>query len=208
MLGKWQYFRKKMEELSGNFLLQILGTIGSIIRAKLILQNKIKNVSIEELEKLLQIYKENQEIIDFLNYDNNKTKNDLHNIRTTILKPNMHPEKITSLEVLQKQLDDIRNLLKDKKLKEETKLKLEKLFDFIKIQKNIFIENESKNIKKDGGKGFIKEILENIDKYIQKEKNKILQAKKEEDNRINKILLNQNNTELREKRERQTKKKK
>ena len=191
-LEKWQFFRKKIEKSSGIFLLQ---TIGSIIRANLILQNKIKKVSIEERFKLLQKCYENQAIIDFLNYDNCKQKNDLHIIRTTILKPNKQSEKMTSLQVLQKQLDDIRNLLKDKSLEEEKKLKLKKLMDLFKKQKNIFIENESENIKKGG---FIKEILENTNKYLEIEKRKILQAKEEEKERIKKITINQRKTELEE----------
>jgi len=153
---KWKFFRKKIEKTSGIYLFQ---TIGSIIKAKLMLKNK-KYFPIQERLKLLQILKENQTIIDFLNSDKDEEeKDDLYYIKTTILIPNKHPEKITSLEVLQKQLDDIRNLLKNKKLEEKDRLKLEKLSELYMEQKNILIENETENIKKGGGKGFIKEIF-------------------------------------------------
>ena len=188
----WQHFRKKIKKLSGIFLLQ---TIGSIIRAKLVLQNRII-VPLDEQTELYQILDENKTIIDFLNHDKDEEeKSDLDIIRTTILMPNEHPEKITNLEVLQKQLEDIKNLLKDKNLKEKDRLKLEKLSDLYLKQKNILIENETENIKKGGGKGFIKEILKNLNKYLEKERIKIRKAKEEEQKKVKEIILEQRKEE-------------
>ena len=159
------------------------------------LQNKIF-VPLEEQYKLYQILDENKTIIDFLNHDKDEEeKNDLYTIRTTILIPNEHPEKITSLEVLQKQLDDIKNLLKKKNLKEKDRLKLEKLSDLYLKQKNILIENETENIKKGGGKGFIKEIFKNLNKYLEKERIKIHKAKEEEKKKIKEVILEQRREE-------------
>ena len=193
---KWKCFRKKIEKLNGIFLLQ---TIGSIIKAKLLLGNK-KIYSLEEQCKLYQILEENKTIIEFLNPDKDEKKSDLDIIRTTILMPNEHPEKITNMKVLQKQLNDIKNLLKNKNLKEKDRLKLEKLNDLYLKQKNILIENETENIKKGGGKGFIKEILNNSKKYLDKERIKISKAKEEEQKKIKEILLKQRKEEQ-EKRE-------
>ena len=67
-------------------------------------------------------------------------------------------------------------------------------------QKNILIENETENIKKGGGKGFIKEILNNSKKYLEKERIKISKAKEEEQKKIKEILLKQRKEEQ-EKRE-------
>ena len=188
----WQLFRKKIEKINGIFLFR---TIGSIIRAKLVLQNKIA-VPIQEQLKLYQILQENQTIIDFLNSDKDEEeKSDLYYIKNTILIPDEHPEKITSLEVLQKQLDDIKNLLKDKNLEEKDRLKLEKLSDLYLKQKNILIENETENIKKGGGKGFIKEILKNLNKYLEKEKIKIKKAKEEEKKKTKEAILEQRKEE-------------
>ena len=183
---KWQFFRKKIEKTSGIFLLQ---TIGCIIKAKLLFQNKIFVPKQEQL-KLYQILQENRTIIDFLNSDKDEEeKDDLYYIKTTILIPNKHPEKITSLDVLQKQLDDIKNLLKDKNLNEKDRLKLEKLSELYLKQKNILIENETENIKKGGGKGFIKEIFKNLKKYLDKEKVKIRKAKEEEKKKKKELIL-------------------
>ena len=188
---KWQCFRKKIEKVNGIFLLQ---TIGSIIKAKLVLQNRIKVQGKEKL-KLYEILRENQTIIDFLSIDKDEEKNDIYNIRNTILIPSEHPEKITSLEVLQKQLEDIKNLLKDKKLTEKDRSKLEKLSDLYLKQKNILIENETESIKKGGGKGFIKEILKNLNKYIEKESQKIRKAREEEKKKINEFILEEKTNE-------------
>ena len=200
----WQCFREKIEKINGIFLLQ---TIGSIIKAKLLLQNRII-VPIQEQLKLFQILKENRTIIDFLNSDKDEEeKDELYYIKTTILIPNKHPEKITSLEVLQKQLDDIRNLLKDKNLKEKDRLKLEKLSELYLKQKNILIENETENIKKGGGKGFIKEIFNNLNKYLEKERVKISKVKEEEKKKIKELILENKKIE-KEKRENALKNKK
>ena len=189
---KWQCFRKKIEKIRGMFLLQ---TIGSIIRAKLLLQNKI-NVPIQEQVKLIQILDENKTIIDFLNSGKDEEKNELSYIKSTNLVPNEHPENIISLEVLQNHLDDLKNLLKNKKLKEKDRLKLEKLKELYMKQKNILIENLSKNITKNEGKGFIKVILRNVNKYLIKERNKIRDAKEEERKKLKKLILDEKKEEF------------
>ena len=189
---KWHSFRKKIEQLNGIFILQ---TIGSIIRAKLLLAQKIVVPSLEDQFKLVKKLQENQTIIDFLNSGNDEEKNDLHTIRTTILMPTEHPEKIPSLQVLQKHLDDLKNLLKDKNLKEKDRLKLEKLSDLYLKQKNILIENEAENIKKGGGNGSIKEIIKNSNKYQEKETIKINKAKEEEKKKTKEVILEQRKEE-------------
>ena len=192
---KWQFFRKKIEKINGIFLLQ---TIGSIIRANLLMEGKI-DLPLEKQVKLHQIFNENKKIIDFLNKESEEDeKDELVKIRNTILIPNEHSEKITSLEELQEKLDGIKKLLKKEDLNKEQRLKLESSEKFYLKQKNTLIENETENLKRGGGKGFMKIIFENIGKYLGKERDKISKAREEE---------KKNNKKKNQKKEKKSKKK-
>ena len=85
-----------------------------------------------------------------------------------ILIPDAHPEETTSLEELDEQIDSLKKLLENEKLKEEERKKLEQLLKLYNHQKNILLSNTEKKEKE--------EMLKNsdikIDVYIKEEKEK------------------------------------
>jgi len=97
-----------------------------------------------------------------------------------ILIPDAHPEETTSLEELDEQIDSLKKLLENEKLKEDERKKLEQLLKLYNHQKNILLSNTEKKEKK--------EMLKNsdikIDQYIQKEKEK----REKEEEHIEKII--------------------
>ena len=126
-----------------------------------------KYLFVSEKIKLLKLLEENEIIIDFLNNKNKKEEiiSSDEEDDDDILIPDEHPEKIISLSQIEQNIKDIEKLLENKKLKEEQKIKLEKLKNLYIQQKNIIIENETKKIRQ--------EIIEknniNIDKIIKEE---------------------------------------
>ena len=194
-LERWKCFRKKIGKVNGIFLLQ---TIGSIIRAQLICQGRIAPNSQEEQIKLIYLLEENKEIIDFLSREKDhedKEKKEITQLRNSTLIPKVNPEEIYSLDVIEKFLKELKNLLKGENLKEIERLKLEQLIELFMKQKNILIENETEKLKRDEGNGFLKIIFKNFPKYLKKEKEKILKAKEEENKKIEKSILEQNKEE-------------
>ena len=163
----WKKFNKELKKINGIYILQ---TIGAIIKAMNILEQNSKGkkyLFVSEKIKLLKLLEENEIIIDFLSNKNKKEEiiSSDEEDDDDILIPDEHPEKIISLSQIEQNIKDIEKLLENKKLKEEQKIKLEKLKNLYIQQKNIIIENETKKIRQ--------EIIEknniNIDKIIKEE---------------------------------------
>ena len=163
--NNWKRFSKGIEKKSGKNLFQ---TIGAVIKAMKIVNRN--DVPISEKIKLLQILQENENIFNFLNSKKNKPKKEREHL-PDILIPDEHPELITSLNVLQKNLDTLKEM-KKKNLSQLDREKIESLYNLYFKQKNILIENETK--KKTGQ--LIRENNIKIEKYLkeQEEKRKIL----------------------------------
>ena len=185
---KWKKFREGVEKMNGVYLLQ---TIGSIIKAMRILGNdneENSKISLAEQVKLYKIIEENEAIVDFLSQNlssgEEKTESQIdvgseEDEEDNILIPDEHPEQFTSLDELQQKLEDIKKLL-EKKLKDEDRKKIEQLYNLYLQQKNILIENETKNAKK--------EVIDtnkiNVNKYIQEEQEKRRKAEEEEQKKL------------------------
>ena len=185
----YKKFSSQLKKVNGIYLLQ---TMGAIIKAMHVIDDNNKGkkrIFLSEKIKLLKLLEENEIIIDFLTQKDKKEAQIETEINTVegetnsedetddedILIPDEHPEKITSLTELEQNIKDISNLLENKKLTEEQKLKLEKLKNLYLQQKNILIENETNNIKKE----IINENKINIEKIIKEEENKRIIAEKE-----------------------------
>ena len=176
---KWKYFRQYLEKINGVYLMQI---IASITRARYILMNKIP-VSLPKKYKLYQIMEENEKIIQLVRFkEDAKPKDEEDNIDSLI--PDRHPEKVTSLAEIQKDLDNLKQLLEKQNLKPEDKNKIEKLYNLYLQQKNILIENESKKVKNT----LIRQNGIDTRKYLQEEEEKRKKAKEEEQKVIEKEL--------------------
>ena len=174
--------------MNGVYLLQ---TIGTIIKAMRILGNdneENSKISLAEQVKLYKIIEENEAIVDFLSQNlssgEEKTESQIdvgseEEEEDNILIPDEHPEQFTSLDELQQKLEDIKKLL-EKKLKDEDRKKIEQLYNLYLQQKNILIENETKNAKK--------EVIDtnkiNVNKYIQEEQEKRRKAEEEEQKKL------------------------
>ena len=185
---KWKKFREGVEKMNGVYLLQ---TIGSIIKAMRILGNdneENSKIPLAEQVKLYKIIEENEAIVDFLSQNlssgEEKTESQIdvgseEEEEDNILIPDEHPEQFTSLDELQQKLEDIKKLL-EKKLKDEDRKKIEQLYNLYLQQKNILIENETKNAKK--------EVIDtnkiNVNKYIQEEQEKRRKAEEEEQKKL------------------------
>ena len=175
---KWKNFGKNLEKINGVYLFQ---TIGSIIRAKNVLKKNL-NISFEEKVKLYDLLDKNKNIVRFLskNMDLEKIEEE-DNDNEVLLIPDLHPEKYTSVEELQKDIDHIKQLLKNSdNLTEEERKKIEKLQNYYIQQKNIIIENQSKQAKEE----LINDMNINVDKYLQKEEERRAEAMKEEEKKI------------------------
>ena len=174
--NKWKFFREGLEKKNGFYLLQ---TIGSIIKAKSIIEKNII-LPIDEQIKLYNLIEENQNIVEFLSQNaNDEEEEEIYD-----LIPDEHPEKITSLAVIQNDLDNIRQLLYEKKLKPEDRRKLEQLRDLYLKQKNILIENQTKL-------GKVQLVRKNcivVDKYIKQEEEKRKKAQEEEQKKLEEQL--------------------
>ena len=159
--NNWKRFSKGIEKKSGKNLFQ---TIGAVIKAMKIVNRN--DVPISEKIKLLQILQENENIFNFLNSKKNKPKKEREHL-PDILIPDEHPELITSLNVLQKNLDTLKEM-KKKNLSQLDREKIESLYNLYFKQKNILIENETK--KKTGQ--LIRENNIKIEKYLKEQEEK------------------------------------
>ena len=166
----WIKFRKGIEKINGVYLLQL---IGSVIKVTHILKNEI-NIPLKEKKELYKILEENEIIVNFLS--NNFPEKEEVQLFDSVLIPDEHPEQITSLPKLQNDLENIKELLEHKKLKEEDRKKLEQLRDLYLKQKNILIENKSKTNKSE----LIEKNNIDVNKYIKDEEEKRRKAKEEE----------------------------
>ena len=166
----WKYFRKTIEKINGIFFLQ---TIGTIVKVNKILKNLIK-VPITEKIKLYKSIEEKEEIINLIqpNINNGKEINDFYEL----LIPDEHPENITDLNQLEKDIVTLKKFLEDKKINKEERDKVHKLYNLFLQQKNILIENETKNCKDE----LVLKNSINIDKYLQKEQEKRNKAQEDE----------------------------
>ena len=208
MQNNWRYFSKEIKRVSGVYLLQTIGTILKTVR---ILKNDItseKKLPISEKIKLFKLLEENEAVVEFLNkkddvedikYEdvnpnyNTKIKKYIH--RDDIIEeedevdnddfmlPDEHPEETLSLNDLEEKLRDISILLENKKLRPEQKKKIAILKNLFLQQKNIFVENETKKVKK--------EIINNnkdlnVNGLIQTEASKRKKAEKEDQEIIEK----------------------
>ena len=183
---KWKKFREGAEKMNGIYLLQ---TMGSIIKAMRILGNdneESEKISLAEKVKLYKLIEENEAIVDFLSQSNNNSEEKKEGQidigeeeEDNVLIPDEHPEQFTSLDELQKKLEDMKKLL-EKKLKDEDRKKIEQLYNLYLQQKNILIENETKNAKKE----VIDQNKIDVNKYIQEEQEKRKKAEEEERKKI------------------------
>ena len=218
----YKKFSAQLKKVNGIYLLQ---TMGAIIKAMHIIDDNNKGkrrIFLSEKIKLLKLLEENEIIIDFLTQKDKKeaqmeaekntvegeTNSEDETDEEDILIPDEHPEKITTLTELEQNIKDINNLLDNKKLTDEQKKKLEKLKNLYLQQKNILIENETNNIKKE----IINENKINIDKIIKEEENKRIIAEKENQKYLEELekqkkLEEQKEKERKEKEEKERKEK-
>ena len=173
--NNWKRFSKGIEKKSGK---NLFPTIGAVIKAMKILNKK--DVPIEEKIKLHQILQENENIFNFLNSKKNKPKKEKEHLPDIL--PDEHPELITSLNVLQKNLETLKEL-KKKNLPLLEREKIESLYNLYFKQKNILIENETKK-KADQ---LISKNNINIDKYLKEEEEKRKKLIEEENKKITEI---------------------
>ena len=170
----WLYFRKILEKMNGIFFLQ---TIGTIVKVNKIFKKLIK-VSIAEKIKLYKSIEEKEEIINLLqpNINDGKEINDFYGL----LIPDEHPENVTDLNQLEKDLEILKKFLDDKNINKEKRNKVDKLYNLYLQKKNILIENETKNCKDELG---LKNSI-NVSKYLKEEQEKRNKAQEEEKMRI------------------------
>ena len=199
---KWKTFRKGLEKINGVYLLQ---TIGSIIKAKKILNidnDEQSTISLSDKIKLYKMLEENEAIVDFLSHSPSSSspinqEEDAMQIEAkveeevddNILIPDEHPEQFTSLGELQEKLDDIKKLLENKKLNDEDRKKIEILYNLYLQQKNILIENETKTAKSD----VIRQNNINVNKYLQEEQEKRKKAQEEEQKKLEQMQKEEEN---------------
>ena len=142
---KWQSFSKRLgTKYTLNLLLQ---TIWNIIKAK----NVICRTDVELKDKI-KCYKiltdeNNEKIINFLAQDENKEDDnddddDIIKEEDEDLIPDKNPEIENSLEDIEKDILDIKNLINNPEKKEISEMKiLKKSLNYLNQQKNILIEN-------------------------------------------------------------------
>ena len=175
VIKKWKDFRKGIEKYHGKYLFK---NIGAVIKAMKILEKK--DISFLEKVHLHSILKKNENIFNFLTKNKNiKKEEEEEEEFQPILIPDEHPEKITSLTELQKNLEKLKEF-KLQDLPKETKEKIDLLYNLYLKQKNILIENETFKYKT--------QLIENnyidYEKYLNEEKEKRNQAKEEENKKI------------------------
>ena len=177
--NKWKYFRKTLDKISGIYLLQ---TIGTIMKAKNILEKKIDL----PISKKIQLYKaieENEKIIELIQENNEHEKEDSDFYG--LLMPDEHPENITDLPELEEDLNALRQLLKDKNLKKDDRVKIDKLYNLYLQQKNILIENVTKQCKEQ----LVSKNSINIGKYLKEEQEKRIKAQEDENKNLGEEIV-------------------
>ena len=175
-INKWKKLRKGLEKINGVNLFQ---TMGAVIKA-MKLVNK-KDVSVSEKIKLYQILKENQNIFNFLTIKKIEPEEEQ---QVDILIPDEHPELVTNLNVIQKNLETLKEY-KKMDLPKEKKEKIDSLFNLYLKQKNILIENETKKHKEQ----IIRKNCIDYDKYLKEEEEKRKKLIEKENKKIEEIEL-------------------
>ena len=176
VIKKWRDFKKGIEKYHGKYLFK---NIGAVIKAMKILEKK--DISFLEKVHLHTILKKNENIFNFLTKNKNiKEEEEEEEIEyQQILIPDEHPERITSLTELQKNLEKLKEF-KKQDLPKETREKIDLLYNLYLKQKNILIENETLKYKT--------QLIENnsidYEKYLNEEKEKKDKAKEEENKKI------------------------
>ena len=121
-----------------------------------------------EIPQTQEINTQNLDTHNVITAENAEAAKDDDDNDEDILIPDAHPEETTSLEELDEQLDSLKKLLENERLKEEERKKLEQLLKLYNHQKNILLSNTEKKEKE--------EMLKNsdikIDDYIKEEKEK------------------------------------
>ena len=121
-----------------------------------------------EIPQTQEINTQNLDTHNVITAENAEAAKDDDDNDEDILIPDAHPEETTSLEELDEQLDSLKKLLENERLKEEERKKLEQLLKLYNHQKNILLSNTEKKEKE--------EMLKNsdikIDQYIKEEKEK------------------------------------
>ena len=189
IINKWKEFRTGLEKHYGLYLFQ---TMGAVIKATKMLNKE--NIKVSEKIKLHEILKHNANIFNFLNNKNNIQENIVE--YPEILIPDEHPELITSLSTLQKNLENLKQL-KKRDLPKEQKDKIDLLYNLYLKQKNIFIENEASKYKAQ----IIRKNCIKYEQYLKEEEEKRNKAIEEENKQLEEI---ETKKELKEKQ--QTKK--
>ncbi len=192
----WKIFGNKIRRLSGVLLLQ---TIGSVLKAFRMLNDEIegkKKMSLEERIKLFQLLDDNDRIVKFLSREQEEKeekdqaqsstveKTEIKKEEDDYLMPSENPEDITTLPEVETKMAQLNKLLENKNVKEEDRKKLEQLNNLYLQQKNILIENETENAKKE----LIEENKIDVDKYIQEEQEKRMKAKEQVEKIIEEIM--------------------
>ena len=171
--NNWQRLKKGIEKRYGK---NLFPTIGAVIKAMKIVNSN--DVPTSEKIKLHQILKENENIFNFLNSNKNKPKEEKEHL-PDILIPNEHPELITSLDVIQKNLETLKEL-KKKNLSKVEREKIESLYNLYFKQNNILIENEEKKLTDQ----LIPKYNINIEKYYKEQEEKRKKLIEEENKKI------------------------
>ena len=176
IINKWKKFRKGYEKINGVNLFQ---TMGAVIKAMKLLNKKDTPVS--EKIKLHLILKENENIFNFLTIKKTEPEEEQ---QVDILIPDEHPELVTNLNVIQKNLETLKEY-KKKDLPKEQKEKIDSLFNLYLKQKNILIENETKKHKEQ----LIRKNCIDYDKYLKEEEEKRRELIEKENKKIEEIEL-------------------
>ena len=175
IINKWKEFRTGLEKHYGLYLFQ---TMGAVIKATKMLNKE--NIKVSEKIKLHEILKQNANIFTFLNNKNNIQENIVE--YPEILIPDEHPELITSLSTLQKNLENLKQL-KKRDLPKEQKDKIDLLYNLYLKQKNIFIENEASKYKAQ----IIRKNCIKYEQYLKEEEEKRNKAIEEENKQLEEI---------------------
>ena len=181
---KWKDFSEGIRNINGVYLLQTMGTVMKALRAIEEDDSGKNRISLTERIKLYKLLEENEAIINFLTQERPQQEEDDDDQEPDedddTLVPDEHPEEFTSYEELEQKIQQIKAQLDKKNIKPEDRKKLEKLYNFYMQQKNILIENETNNKKKE----IIDQNAINVNKLIQEEEEKRRKAQEEEARKI------------------------
>ena len=179
--------QKIWKKLKKKIYARLLLIIGSIIKAKKIIENKIE-VSFEKKQTLYQIMEKNENLLFFITKKNKKEvvkdkikekikqENNLTKlIYSNVDIPDLNIEKANIFD-LQKLINNCKRLLTNKDIDKESKDIIKNLLQLFIQQKNILMEEDSIKAKT----VIIKKSSFDINKYFENEHKKREKAKEEE----------------------------